>query len=138
MTCLMRTMRQPAFSRRMAILLPAPFPFISAGALPVTPAGAPLCHTRPAPPSHPAGPSVIPGRPLRHTRPAPLCHTRRPPPVIPAVFSGNPVKTVFPQGSIRESYSFDREHDLRVVVGRPMKKKSGKEKLWIPDYERRE
>ena len=64
----------------------------------------------------PAGPSLsyLPA-PLCHTcrllsvcLPALLCHARRPPSVIPAVFSGNPVKTVFLQGSIRESYSFDK------------------------------
>ena len=68
MTCVMRTRRRlfPANGHNPA------------GSLPVTPAG------------------------------APLCHTYRPPSVIPAVFSGNPVKTVFLQGSIRESYSFDK------------------------------
>ena len=50
---------------------------------------------------NPAGPSLS-------LPPAPPRHSRRPLLVIPAVFSGNPVKTVFLQGSIRESYPFDK------------------------------
>ena len=92
MTCVMRTMRQPAFSSKW----PNP-----AGSLPVTPAGSPPCHTRRPLSVMPAGPSLS-------CLPVLLYHARRPPSVIPAVFSGNPVKTVFPQGSIRESYSFDK------------------------------
>ena len=73
------------FFRRMAIIPPAP-PRHSRRPLPVIPAG-PF-------PVIPAGPlSVIPAGPLS---------------VIPAVFSGNPVKTVFLQGSIRKSYPFDK------------------------------
>ena len=160
MTCVMRTMRQPAFFRRMAN---------PAGPLPVTPAGPPPCHARrplsviPAGPSlscrrpfpvmlagpslscrrplpvipvgpslscppallcHAAGPSLscLPAPPCHACRPLPvilagpslsclpalLCHARRPPSVIPAVSSGNPVKTVFPQVSTRESYPFGK------------------------------
>ena len=59
MTCVMRTMRQPAFFRRIAIIPPVPFlslpsaPLSCPPALPVMPAGpfllcplAPLCHSR--------------------------------------------------------------------------------------------
>ena len=38
------------------------------------------------------------------TLPDPSCHSRRPLPVIPAVFSGNPVKIIFIQDSIGGSY----------------------------------
>ena len=59
MTCVMRTMRQPAFFRRIAIIPRVPFlslpsaPLLCLSALPVMPAGpfllcplAPLCHSR--------------------------------------------------------------------------------------------
>ena len=39
MTCVMRTMRQPAFFRRMAIIPQVPFPLLLQGPLPVMPAG---------------------------------------------------------------------------------------------------
>ena len=84
MTCLMRTMRQPAF-----------FP-----ANGHTPAGSPPCHARRPLPVMPAGPSLsCPPAPPCHTRrslcvmpagpslscpPALPCHTRRSLPVIPA------------------------------------------------------
>ncbi len=123
MTCVMRTMRQPAFFRRMAIIPQALFPLLLQVPLPVMPAGsslscppAPLCHARRLLSVMPAGPSlscrrpfpVMPAGPSLSCLPALLYHARRPPSVIPAVFSGNPVKTVFLQGSTRESYSFDK------------------------------
>ena len=52
--------------------------------------------------------------PFRHSRTLPSRHSRNPlsfpaaPPVIPAVFSGNPVKTILIPRSIRESYPFDK------------------------------
>ena len=51
-------------------------------------------------PSFPRSSSVIPAAPSRHSHsailPQPLLSfPRPPPPVIPAVFSGNPVKTIF-------------------------------------------
>ena len=90
-TCLMRTMRQPALFRRMDIIPHIPFP----SCLPPLP-----CHARRPLPVVPAASSL--SRP-----PPPSCHAHRPfpvmpagPSVIPAVFSGNPVKTVLLQGSI--------------------------------------
>ena len=50
----------------------------------------PLCHAA-GPPVIPAAPPVIPPAPPLSFPPAPLCHSRRPPSVIPAVVSGNPV-----------------------------------------------
>ncbi len=101
-----------------------PAPFCHARRpLSVMPAGpslscplAPLCYARRLLSVMPAGSSLsCPPAPLCHAAgpslsysPALLCHARRPPSVIPAVFSGNPVKTVFLQGSTRESYSFDK------------------------------
>ena len=99
MTCVMRTMRQPAFFRRMAIIPQVPFPLLLQGPLPVMPAGpslsclpAPLCHTRRPFSVIPAGPSLsyLPA-PLSYP-PAPLCHARRPFSVMPV---GPPLS--FPQ-----------------------------------------
>ena len=67
--------------------------------LPVMPAVSSRYSRRPLP--------VISTGPSLSYPPALLYHARRPPSVIPAVFSGNPVKTVLLQGSTRESYSFD-------------------------------
>ena len=57
MTCVMRTMRQPAFFRRMAIIPQVPFPLLLQGPLPVMPAGPSLSCRRPFP-VMPAGPSL--------------------------------------------------------------------------------
>ena len=65
MTCVMRTMRQLAFFRRIAIIPPVPFlslpsaPLSLPLALPVMPAGPP-CHARWPSLSFSLAPSVIP------------------------------------------------------------------------------
>ena len=95
-TCLMRTMRQPALFRRMDIIPHIPFPSCppppschAHRLFPVMPAAPPRHACRPFP-SYPPPLPVIPADPSLSFPQAPS--------VIPAVFSGNPVKTVLLQG----------------------------------------